>query len=116
MKKQLEKKALEKFNFHMDKYYQYIDNSIDPNLDNNQIEAENQYQAPPPTSAIQVKCLKTNFGKSNIEYPIPGDDNDYVMATFRYTKKESMDDLKYAALKYWNLLDVRRNDFIQRDK
>jgi len=56
--------------------------------------------------------LKTNFGKSNIEYPIPGDDNDYVMATFRYTKKESMDDLKYAALKYWNLLDVRRNDFI----
>lgn len=36
----------------MDKYYQYIDKSIDSNLDANQIEAENQYQAPPPTSAI----------------------------------------------------------------
>lgn len=36
---------------------------------------------------------------------MPGDDEEYVMATFRYSKKCTLDKLKLRALQYWRLIE-----------
>lgn len=53
-----------------------------------------------------MKCLKANFGNKNIISSIPGDDDDFVMCTFRFSKKETLNNLKEQCLIYWNLIDA----------
>ncbi|CAD8145344.1 unnamed protein product [Paramecium octaurelia] len=106
--KMLEKSVLEKFSYHTDKYFRYIEDCINQEQEQAEIkDDDNQYQAPPPTCAIQVKCLKSCLPKDKQEIGVPGDDPDYVTQTFRYTKLETFESLKQAALRFWGLVETK---------
>ncbi|CAD8057851.1 unnamed protein product [Paramecium sonneborni] len=104
--KQISKQVLEKFGYHIDKYFRYLEECVQDEFpEQNNGENDNQYQAPSMTCAIQVKCPKTLLQK---DIKLQDDNIDYVTATFRYSKINSFQDLKKACLVYWNIYNMEQ--------
>ncbi|CAD8055129.1 unnamed protein product [Paramecium sonneborni] len=104
--KQISKQVLEKFGYHIDKYFRYLEECVSDEFpEQNNAENDNQYQTPPLTCAIQVKCPKALLSK---EIRLQDDNIDYVTATFRYSKINSFQDLKKACLVYWNIYNMEQ--------
>ncbi|CAD8141000.1 unnamed protein product [Paramecium pentaurelia] len=100
----ISKQVLEKFGYHIDKYFRYLEECVQDEFpEQNNGENDNQYQPPPMTCAIQVKCPKTLLSK---DVKFQDDNVDYVTATFRYSKINSFQDLKKASLVYWNIYNI----------
>ncbi|KAM3145024.1 hypothetical protein pb186bvf_002699 [Paramecium bursaria] len=116
----VEKKALEKLNFQMDKYFIYINQFIEMEDLDKPINQDSQQYNASQVLAILVKLQKSSF-PSNLKIPdtMTGDDDQYVVNTFRFAKTSTLESLKETCLRYWEFISNKMTNMFedqQRDQ